>query len=250
MIKYLLVAVLALALLTTGCTNLPEEATPTTITSSPILALTSQPTRVPTATSTPATTSPFTQYEAALDHFGVDPTSQQIADACMVHEYFGWLEQGQFFEKMDNVTMREDLAIGHILSDTSPRYAMDTGYVQGAMALIPVEERKKHCQKYRQAPTATPSLTATPSVGQEICYSVFDHLSSISGVNQQTGNPMSAAEILDWFRPVDSSPVAELTDSEWRDCVDFYMDIYQGRAEDPRDRRPFNNPCGPGGTEC
>ena len=90
------------------------------------------------------------RYHAMLDHFGVDPSRQQIAAACAVHEYMGWVADIAAYTAWAEAATSEDkLIVGHILSDTSPRYAMDVGYVQGALAAYPVDERKTFCRGYR-----------------------------------------------------------------------------------------------------
>ena len=90
-------------------------------------------------------------YRATLDHFEVPaPTDQQLADACMGHEYMGWPEDVDALVAWgETATFADKAALGHILSDTSPRYAMDNGYIKGALAGVPVPERRKFCAKYR-----------------------------------------------------------------------------------------------------
>ena len=140
MLLRIIIAVL-IVLVLTACASQP---TPTAIPTP-----TPAPTPTPTPTSPPIRT-PLEVYQYTLDHFGVpNPTDQQLAEACMGHEYFGWLEGSEYTERTKNATMEDKLAMGHILSDTSPRYAMDVGIVGGALAAFPIEERKKFCLKYR-----------------------------------------------------------------------------------------------------
>lgn len=137
LIKFILAVLILLVL--TACAS---QTTPTAIP-------TPTPAPTPTAASPPIRT-PLEVFWYTLDHFEVpDPNNQQIAEACMGHEYFGWLEQSEYIERTRNAAMEDKLAMGYILSDTSPRYAMDVGIVGGALAAFPVEERKNFCRKYR-----------------------------------------------------------------------------------------------------
>lgn len=167
----------------------------------------------------------YTSYSDAfygvLDDNRINPTAQEIEQACEFQEYL------RFPANSPELNTQDKMVLGEIIE--SREYSPNIGSVAGAMMVFPPEERRAFCQNFQPPSTATLAPTATPSVEEEHCYPVFDSLSSITAINQQTGQSMSSVAILDWYRPVASSPVAELTDAEWRDCVDFHMDSYLGR---------------------
>ena len=147
-----MVALVAVGLLLLGCAPQDTNQAPAPLPDDPApVVQAAESTPSPTATSTPSPTPDYMAgYQAVLDDMGVtDPTDEQLADACIIHEYLGWPYDIDEYQASYDAEVRGTGLVGQLLEGQTPRYSMDVGYITAAMSVLPGPERKKFCQQFR-----------------------------------------------------------------------------------------------------
>ena len=109
----------------------------------------------PTATPLPPTLTeaPIDTFWRGIDHFGYDGSDEQILDACLIHERYGWLEKDSVFPRLDRRTTMETWADGRVFTSNgrSSRYIADAWGIFGLLTGVfpDGEARRQFCRDFR-----------------------------------------------------------------------------------------------------
>ncbi len=80
--------------------------------------------------------------QATLDHYGIDPTRQQMMNACLIHEYADWPPV------LTDPVLVQRLGIGPMFRKLDPINPQELAVISGALGGIPPEARVEFCAEY------------------------------------------------------------------------------------------------------